>query len=139
MLACWSRSRPKAAELPREVLEFQGRIARLRGRLKNGDPDMPADELQAAIDRAEGKRRELEAQQLGENVPMSKALAIMPRQQNSTVAKSRKVSMENPQAAQKARLFLREWFTGNIRLEPLAGSGLMAPGIRTSARSSAPQ
>lgn len=32
----------------------------------------------------------------------------------------------NPQAAQKARLFLREWFGGKIRLEPLADGGLMA-------------
>src|SRR5882724_11801938 len=32
----------------------------------------------------------------------------------------------NPQAALKARLFLREWFGGKIRLEPLADGGLMA-------------
>jgi hypothetical protein len=30
-------------------------------------------------------------------------------------------------AALKARFFLREWFGGRIRLEPLAGGGLMAP------------
>jgi hypothetical protein len=35
------------------------RIARLRERLHRGDPDMPADELQAAIERAEAKRRDL--------------------------------------------------------------------------------
>ena len=32
----------------------------------------------------------------------------------------------HPQAALKARLFLREWFGGKIRLEPLADGGLMA-------------
>lgn len=32
---------------------------RLRERLKAGDPDLTADELQAAIDRAEAKRRQV--------------------------------------------------------------------------------
>jgi hypothetical protein len=32
----------------------------------------------------------------------------------------------NQQAAQKARVFLREWFGGKISLEPLADGGLMA-------------
>jgi hypothetical protein len=31
----------------------------------------------------------------------------------------------NPQAALKARVFLREWFGGKIRLKPLPGGGLM--------------
>jgi hypothetical protein len=42
--------------LPREP---EARIARLHERLERGDPDLPPDELQAAIERAEGKRREL--------------------------------------------------------------------------------
>jgi hypothetical protein len=32
----------------------------------------------------------------------------------------------DPRAALKARVFLREWFTGKIRLEPLPDGGLMA-------------
>jgi hypothetical protein len=32
----------------------------------------------------------------------------------------------DPRAALKARVFLRDWFTGKIRLEPLGGGGLMA-------------
>jgi hypothetical protein len=32
----------------------------------------------------------------------------------------------NSDAATKARIFLREWFGGRIRLEPLADGGLMA-------------
>ena len=39
--------------------ELDARIARLRERLKNGDPDLTSEELQAAIERAESKRREL--------------------------------------------------------------------------------
>lgn len=49
----------RAIEVPRELQELCARIERLRERLKQGDPDMPADEIQAAIDRAESKRREL--------------------------------------------------------------------------------
>jgi len=67
----------RSTELPRELLA--ARIARLRERMKNGDPDMTVDELQAAIDRAELKRRELEDQQFGVNeAMMSKALAVVP-------------------------------------------------------------
>ena len=54
----------RAAEVPDELQELTARIERLCDRLKRGDPDMTIDELQAAIDRAEGKRRELEDQQL---------------------------------------------------------------------------
>jgi hypothetical protein len=123
----WMRSmQAQAVELPRELQEIVARIARLRERLKNGDPDMPADELQAAIDRAEAKRGKLHEQQLAANVPMSKALAIMPR---AAELYRRQVALGldgNQQAALKARLFFREWFGGKIRLEPLAGGGLMA-------------
>jgi hypothetical protein len=57
---------------------------------------------------------------------MSKALALMPR---AAELYRRQVALGldgNPQAAQKARLFLRERFGGKIRLEPLADGGLMA-------------
>jgi chromosome segregation ATPase len=49
----------RAEGLPRELEELDARIMRLRERLKAGDPDLTADELQVAIDRAEAKRREL--------------------------------------------------------------------------------
>ena len=41
------------------MIPLGSRIARLRERMKCGDPDIPEDELQAAIDMAEAKRREL--------------------------------------------------------------------------------
>jgi site-specific DNA recombinase len=69
----------QANQFPRELQELAARITRLRDRLKNGDPDMTADELQAAIDRAEAKHRGLEDQGLGATVSISKALAVMPR------------------------------------------------------------
>jgi site-specific DNA recombinase len=53
-----------------ELQELTARMARLRERLRRGDPDMQPDELQAAINRAEAKREELENQQ-----PAAKAAA----------------------------------------------------------------
>lgn len=41
----------RAIEVPRELQELRARIERLRERLKQGDADMAADEIQAAIDR----------------------------------------------------------------------------------------
>jgi len=40
---------------------LESRIARLRARLKTGDPDMTSDEIEAAIVRAEAKRAALMA------------------------------------------------------------------------------
>lgn len=107
--------------------DLAARIARLRERMKNGDPDMTVDEPQAAIDRAEVKRRLLDEQQFGVSGPMmSKALAVMPRAAELYRRQVAQGLDGNQQAAQKARLFLREWFGGKIRLQPLADGGLMA-------------
>jgi hypothetical protein len=82
-----------------------------------GYPDMTSDELQAAIEKAEEKRRELQEQQRGLKSP-ARALLVMPR---TAELYRRQVTLGldgNPQAALKARLLLREWFGGKIRLEP---------------------
>lgn len=47
------------ATRPAEVLELDARIARLRERLRGGDPDMAPDELLTVIERAEQKRLDL--------------------------------------------------------------------------------
>jgi hypothetical protein len=52
----------RADDSPRELQELSARMSRLMERLWCGDPDMTADELQAAIDRAEMKWRELQSQ-----------------------------------------------------------------------------
>lgn len=49
----------RATEAPTELVALDGRIERLRERLKRGDPDMAADDIQAAIDRALTKLHEL--------------------------------------------------------------------------------
>lgn len=86
---------------------------------------MTADELHAAIDRAEEKRRELENNQLGP-VQSSKVFAMLPKAAELYRQQIALGLDGNPTAAIKARTFLREWFGGQISLELLADGGLMA-------------
>jgi len=107
--------RTRVTETPRELQELGARIERLRERLKKGDPDMPPDEIQAAIDRAETKRRELQAQQ-PEAQQSAKVLSILPK---AAEMFRRQVELGldgDPRAALKARVFLRE-FLGRINLK----------------------
>lgn len=115
----------RADEVPRELQELAARIERLRERLKRGDPDMTADELQAAIDRAESKRRELEAEQ-PEAKQSARVLSILPRAADLYRRQVAQGLDGDPRAALKARVFLRDWFSGKIRLEPLPDGGLVA-------------
>jgi site-specific DNA recombinase len=115
----------RTAELPRELQELGARIDRLRERLRKGDPDMPPDELQAAIDRAEAKRRELEAQQ-PEYRGGAKVLAMLPRAADLYRRQVLQGLDGDYRASLKVRVFLREWFGGKIILEPLQDGGLMA-------------
>ena len=115
----------RAIEAPRELQELTARIERLRERLRAGDPDLAADELQAAIDRAEGKRRELEAEQ-PEAKQSARVLSVLPRAAELYRRQVAEGLDGNPREALKARVFLREWFSGKIRLEPLPDGGLMA-------------
>jgi site-specific DNA recombinase len=112
-------------DCPRELQELSARIARLKERLRCGDPDMTADELQAAIDRAEMKWRELQSQ-AAPGRSLSKLFATLPR---GAELYRRQVILGlsgDLNAASKARVFLRKWFGGKIRLDPLPDGGLMA-------------
>jgi site-specific DNA recombinase len=115
----------RAVEAPRELQELGARIDRLRARLQKGDPDMPADEIQAAIDRADDKRRELQDQQPAAR-QSAKILAMLPKAAEMYRRQIAEGLNGDPRAALKARVFLREWFSGKITLEPLPGGGLMA-------------
>jgi site-specific DNA recombinase len=114
-----------ATEAPRELQELGARIERLRDRLRRGDPDMTPDEIEAAIARAESKRRELENAQPAAKMSM-KVLAILPRAAELYRQQVMDGLDGNPRAALKARVFLKEWFGGKVRLEPLPDGGLMA-------------
>jgi hypothetical protein len=107
---------------PRELQELDARLERLRERQRNGDPDLTADELQAALERVGQKRRELldaqpAAKRSAKILPMlSKAAALYRRQIADGLN-------GNPREALKARVILRELF-GKIRLVPGSGGSL---------------
>ncbi len=86
---------------------------------------MPADELLAAIERAEGKREAFLAELPDAKVSF-KLLARLPQ----AAALYRKQIVEglsgDPRAAAKARVILRELFGGEIRLQPQRDGGLLA-------------
>ncbi len=97
----------RAAEAPKEIQEITARILRLRERLKNGDPDIAGDEIEAAIARAEEKRRELEAQQ-PEAQQSAKVLSILPKAAAMYRSQVELGLGGGERAALKARVFLRE-------------------------------
>jgi len=120
------RAKTRAAKQPQELSELNGRIARLRKRLIAGDPDMTPDELQAAIERAEQKRRELAAVPLAQARETTRLLTILP---NAAELYRRQIALglddAHPQAVLKARMALRE-LLGKIRLEPGENGSLWA-------------
>lgn len=107
-----ARAMSKRADLaPKDLMDLDQRISRLRARQAAGDPDMTPDELQVAIERAEAKRKELIAAQpvSRQSGTIAKALpqaAALYRQQIAAGLDG------NPHAAAKARGLLREIFGG---------------------------
>lgn len=117
------KAKQKANAAPAELKALDVRIARLRERLERGDPDMEQDEIQAAIDRAEGKRREIGAT-LTVN-ESAKVLTIVPQ---AAEAYRRQIAAgldNDPAAASKARTILRKLMPKNVRVVPENG-GLYA-------------
>ena len=113
-------SRSEAA--PKELQEIDARIGRLRERLRHGDPDLEADELQAAIDQAESKRllaTQPEAKQSAKLLTMLPRAAALYRQQIAQGLDG------DPRAALKARVVLRDML-GKICLVPGPGGSLWA-------------
>jgi hypothetical protein len=117
--------RARAIEAPKELEQITARIERLRERLRQGDPDMPPDELQAAIERAEQRRRELGEATVGV-LASAKILSLLPRAANLYREQIAAGLDGDPKAALSARTLLRELFSGEIRLVPEAGGGLVA-------------
>ena len=81
----------RAEAVPAELKAISERIARLQDRRCKGDPDLEPDEIQAAIDLAEQKRRELEEAQ-PDAKESAKMIAMLPNPRKSTGAKSRLAS-----------------------------------------------
>jgi hypothetical protein len=114
----------RAETLPHEIQELDARITRLRERLKAGDPDLMADELQAGIERAENKRRELLDVRPVER-ENARVLALMPQAAELYREQIDLGLGGDPAAAAKARTILREML-GEITLSPGEDGSLWA-------------
>lgn len=89
--------------MPAELQAITDRIGQLRERLAAGDPDLEPDGIQAAIDRAEEKRRELVNEQPAAK-QSAKVLSMLP---NAAEAYRRQIEQgldNDPRAAGKARV-----------------------------------
>lgn len=113
-----------AAEAPKELQELDARLARLRDRLKVGDPDLTADELATAIQRVEAKRAEL----LATSPPAkarAKVLTVLPAAAAAYVRQVEAGLDGHPTRAAQGRMALRDLLRGHITLKPAQG-GLLA-------------
>ena len=86
---------------------------------------MTAHKIQAAIDRAEAKRREL-AEQQPDAMVSAKILAML-RKAAEVYREQVALGLDgDPRASLRARVFLRELFSGEFRLVPDENGGLVA-------------
>jgi hypothetical protein len=86
---------------------------------------MAADELQLAIERAEGKRAELLAAAPGAGA-RGKVLSILPKAAAAYRAMIAGGLSKNPEAATRARLAVRQLVGGEIKLTPRTGDDGLA-------------
>lgn len=109
----------RAETAPQEAAALDARIDRLRERLKAGDPDMTPDELQATIERAEAKRRELNNAAARSTAGGSaQILSILPKAAEYYGQQIALGLDGDPRAAAKARPIVRELLGGKVRLIP---------------------
>lgn len=103
----------RSGDSPRELKELDARLARLRGRLRDGDPDMAPDELQAAIDRVEVKRRQLLAG-LHDGADIARILLTVPKAAELYEERIA-LGLQGDQAAcEEARIILRSLIPDRI-------------------------
>ncbi len=110
---------------PQEVIELDARIDRLRDRLRSGDPDLTPDELQAAIERAESKRRELTGPRNAER-ESAHILTVLPK---AAEYYGQQISLGldgDTRAAAKARPIVRDLLGGKVDLVPGEDGSLWA-------------
>jgi site-specific DNA recombinase len=109
----------RSAEIPQELQDLEARLERLRRRLATGDPDMTADELQVAIERAESKRKQLLMGFSGHKNDVSgQLLAAVPRAAALYEHQISRGLDEDPEATTEARLILKELIPERVRLMP---------------------
>jgi site-specific DNA recombinase len=113
-------ARAKQTKVPAEVAEIDQRIARLRRRIKAGDPDLGTDELQAIIQKAEAKRAELMSA-VPEVKRMDKVLAALPAAADQ-YRKQIKLGLKgNTTEAGRARVAVRKLLGDEITVVPAKG------------------
>lgn len=119
------RAKDKAA-VPKEVRELDTRLERLRRRLRNGDPDMTPEDIQAAIERAEAEKLRLLHQNVsGQSRPSAKIYAALPQAAKLYERQIARGLGGNLEQSGKARALLRDLFGGPVTLTPTA-KGLVA-------------
>jgi hypothetical protein len=87
---------------------------------------MTADELQAAIDRAEAKRRELDSTALAGGGDTARILAALPRAAEYYGQQIALGLERNPQATTKGRAIVRDLLGGKVDLVPGEDGSLWA-------------
>jgi hypothetical protein len=117
-------STKRQEHLPAEVAAISERISRLHKRLADGDPDLEADEIQIAINRAEEKRQQLLQEQPYAR-QSAKVIATLPKAAKEYRRQIELGLDQDPRAAEKARAILRK-LIGIIELRPGPGKSLWA-------------
>lgn len=113
--------RQQKAVRPQELAELDARIARLRTRLAQGDPDLTTDELQAAIQKAEEKRTAMLAEPVDRK--SARILSVLPK---AAAEMRREIdAMLEGHSTDRVRMLLRREI-GQIQLEPDADGALWA-------------
>ncbi len=123
-LKCQRSEQSKAAQAPAEMQAIDERIERLRARLRNGDPDLAPDELEAALSKAEEKRRSLL------NAPSvttgARVISMLPSAAADFREQIKHGLAGDAGASLKARVVLRQYFGGQIKMIPDEDGSLYA-------------
>jgi site-specific DNA recombinase len=107
----------RAEDAPREVRELEARIERLKLRQAAGDPDMPPDEIAAAIDVAAAKLAGLRTEQPHAK-QSARMIAMLPRAAEEIRAEIDHALAGNERSILRSRAALRRLVDGKISLTP---------------------
>jgi site-specific DNA recombinase len=115
-----SEQESQAAGRPAELTELDSRIARLRARLRAGDPDMAAEDLEAVIERAVAKRAEL-AGKAPTKAATSKVLSLLPKMAAAYRRQIEEGLTGDLRATGQARVVVAQLIGGVFKLVPGKG------------------
>jgi hypothetical protein len=105
----------KTTQAPVEVPAIEERIERLRGRLRNGDPDLTPDELEAALSKAEEKRHAHQYPTDGQRGSGRRVLTVLPQAAQTYRDQIKQGLAGNERAALRARVFLQRYLAVKSR------------------------